>query len=467
MSEKGKMEILASEIITKVGGRDNISSVTHCMTRLRFNLKDESVAEDEVVSDIKGVLGVMHSGGQYQIVIGQTVEKLYVVLSNQLGGEVAFSEVERPEEKLPFSWKRFGNTLLDNIASCLTPLIPVLVAASMFKMFAAILGPTMLNVLSEQSDVFKLFTFVGDAGFYFFPILIAYTAALKFKMNPLLAMFMGGIMIHPTLIAMATEQTKFTIYGLPINVQNYASTVIPIILSIWVMSYIERFFNNKLPAILKTILAPTLSIAIMLPISLGLLGPAGYILGEYISKALLSLDNIGGFLAVAVIAALWQFLVMTGMHLLMITTMITVFAQAGEEGIVTPGAVVASLAVAGMAFGAFLRLKNKEEKALGFSFFIASIIGGVTEPALYGISVRYKKPFIGLIVGGFVGGLYAGITGVTAYNLVPVASFLAMTAFVGGTTANLINGLISCLIGFTVSAVITYMFGFKKEDLER
>lgn len=466
MNNNQQYEKMAADIIEKIGGKDNIANISHCMTRLRLNLKDESLPVEEDINKIKGVLGIMKSGGQYQIIIGQTVGKVYDALKKQIGKVDQDVSNNTTEVKKKLSLKAIGNSILNNLAGCLTPLIPVLVAASMFKMLAAVLGPTMLKLLSETSDLYILLTFVGDAGFYFFPILIGYTASKKFKMNPLMGMFMGAIMIHPTFINLANEQATFSVYGIPVNVQNYSSTVIPIILSIWIMSYIERFLNDHLPATLKTIFAPTFSIVFMLPISLGLLGPAGYIIGEYISSFLLSLDSIGGFLAVALIAAVYEFLVMTGMHLLLITTMITVFSQTGQENVVSPAAVVASIAVAGMCLGSFLRLKDNEEKTLSFSFFIASLIGGVTEPGLYGLGVKYKKPFIGLMIGGFAGGLYAGITGVTAHTLVPVASFLSMTAFVGGTTSNLVNGLISCLIAFIVTAVITYMFGFSKEDLE-
>jgi PTS system beta-glucosides-specific IIC component len=447
---------MAENILISIGGKDNVANATHCMTRLRLNLKDASIVNEAEIKQINGILGVAQSGGQFQIIVGQTVPRVYEAFMQQAGlqEETLGSISSDKKEKLTF--KSAGNKILDGLAGSLTPLIPVLVAASMFKMAVALLGPSMLGFLAEGSDLFTLLTFVGDAGFYFFPIMIGYTASRKFGVTPVLGMFLGGILIHPVLVQLATEGVNFTVFGIPANTQNYTSTVIPIILSVWIMSYIEGFLKKMIPATLATIFVPTLTIVIMLPISLIVLGPIGFIVGEYISRFLLSLDSLGGFLAVAVIAALWQFLVMTGMHLLMITTMITVFAQSGQESVVSPAAVVASMCVAGMSLGAFLRIRNKEEKALAFSFLIASFIGGVTEPALYGLGVRYKKPFIGLIIGGFVGGLYAGITGVTMYSLIPVASFISMTGFFGGTNANTINGLIACGLGFVVTAIVTY-----------
>ncbi|SER51189.1 PTS system IIB component, Glc family /PTS system IIC component, Glc family [Isobaculum melis] len=463
MDKDKKLGELAKQILAGVGGKDNVAYVTHCMTRLRFNVKDSSLPNDEQLKAIPGVLGVAHSGGQLQIIIGQTVDQVYASICT-LGGFSNSSPIsenlDKPKEKLTF--KRVGNNILDALAGCLTPLIPLLVAASMFKMVVAVFGPGMLNILTEKSDLYTLLTFVGDAGFYFFPIFIAYTASVKFKTTTVVAMLLGGIMIHPTLVQIATDGLPFTVYGIPAQAQVYSSTVIPIILAVWVMSYVEKFFKTYLPNSLKTIFAPTFTIAIMIPLTLVILGPAGNFIGQYISEGILAFGNLGGFahlIAIGLIGALWQFLVMTGMHLLMITTMFMLFASNGSDNFVTLGAVAASMAVTGMCIGAALRIKNKEEKNLAWSYVIAGIIGGVTEPGLYGVAVKYKRPFWGLMAGGFAGAVYASLTGVTAYALVPVANFLALSAYAGGSTTNLINGIISGIISIVVAAVITYFVG--------
>lgn len=465
-----KNQELAQRILESVGGQTNVSQVTHCMTRLRLNLVDDSIVDTNEVKKIPGVLGVSQKGGQYQIIIGQTVPHVYDAFMGQLeksGITVSQDESEQKQvEKEPFSLKKLGNTILDGLAGSLTPLIPALVAVSMFKMVIAVFGPSMLGVIADGSQLYQLLTMVGDAGFYFFPILLGYTASKKLGTTPVLGMLLGAILVHPTLIQIATEGQVFSVYGISASAQNYSNTVIPIILSVWVMVYVEKFYKKIVPTTLATVFSPALAIATMLPIMLIVLGPIGFRLGEYLSRFLLSLDSVAGFLAVAVIAALWQFLVMTGMHLLLITTMITVFAQNGQEALVSPAAIVASICVAGMSLGSFLSLRKKDERALAFSFLVASFIGGVTEPALYGLGARYKKPFIGLIIGGLAGGVYAGITGVTTYAMIPVASFIAMTAFFGGTTANTINGLIACGIGFIISAGVTYVLGVKETKKE-
>lgn len=465
MSSQEKYLKMAREILETVGGEANVTNVTHCMTRMRFNLKDESLANHEEIKAIEGVIGVINSGGQLQIIIGQTVDQVYQQLCN-IGHFETLKEVgnNTGSDKKKLTLKTIGPAILDGIAGCLTPLIPLLMAASMFKLLAALLGPDMLNLVSADGDTFKLFTFVGDAGFYFFPIIVGYTASKKFGVTPVTGMFLGAIMIHPTFVEMSASGTPFTLFGLPVSVQNYASTIVPIILSIWVMSYVERFFKKYLPTALKTIFAPFLTILVMLPIALVVLGPAGAFVGVYICNGLLGFSGVGGFIAIAIIGALWEFLVMSGMHLVMISTLILVFSTNGSEALVSPAACAASFAVPGMCLGAAFLLKDKEQKSLSIGYIVAALIGGVTEPGLYGVGMRYKSPLIGLMVGGFVGGLYGGITGLTAYTLIPVASVLNFLSYAGGSTMNFINGILTGVIAFTVAAIVTYFVGIKESN---
>jgi len=453
---------IAKDVLAAVGGKENVTGVTHCMTRLRFNLKDETLAKDEVINAIPGVAGIMHSGGQTQIIIGQNVDKVYGELCaiSGLGGEVSAA----PAEKKALTPAAIGGAIMDYLSGSLTPIIPVVLAASIFKMLVAVFGPGMLGVLAEGSDLYTLFTFVGDAGFYFFPLLVGYTAAKKLGVTPVMGIFMGAIMLHPTMVQMAADGTPFTVYGLPCTVQNYASTLLPILLSVWVMGYVERFFKKIIPDSLKIMFVPTLTVAVMLPVALCVLGPLGGFLGTYICGAIIWFGNTFGFLGAGVIGAAWEFLVMTGMHHVMIAQMILVFSEVGYDPVVTLGACSASLAVTGMCLGMFLALRDKEQKGLSLSYTIAAILGGVTEPGLYGVGMRYTKPFIGMAAGGFAGGLYAGLMGVKAYAMVPVASFLALTGYAGGSTMNLVHGIISGIISVVVAAVVTYLLCREKKS---
>ena len=467
MAKNEKFKETASRVLEAVGGTQNISSVTHCITRLRFNLKDESIPNDEEVEKIPGVAGVMRTGGQYQVIIGQTVDKVYAQLCEvgNLKNNDLEDELEGKEEG-PMTLKGIGNKILNSLAGCLTPLIPMLIAGALFKTIVAVFGPDMLNILSAKSDLYQLFTFVGDAAFYFFPVVIGYTAAKQFKSSPILGMFLGGVMIHPSFTALVQKGASFTVYGIPCSLQSYSATIFPIILSVWVMSYVERFFNKYVPSALKIVFAPFLTIAVMLPIALCVLGPAGAFLGKYICSAILALGNSGGIftiLAIAIIGALWEFLVITGMHWLLITTITTVVASSGHEAVISAATAAASFAVGGMCLGVALRKKDKEGKALSFSYVISQVIGGVTEPGLYGDGFGYKKPFIGMLAGGFAGGLYGAITGLTAYAVVPVANFLCLLGYVGGSQMNFINGVLSAVISFVVAAVVTYIVGIDEK----
>ena len=472
MSKKNeKYQQIVTDILQEVGGKDNIIQATHCMTRLRLNLKDMGIPNDDKVKTIPGVLGVMRAGGQYQIIIGQTVNEVYDIFIDAIGlsRQTIIENLDDKDTQKKNGSKAIFSGILNKVSGSLTPLIPLLVASAMFKMFVAVLGPDMFSVIKPADDLYKALTIVGDAGFYFLPVIIGYTAAKQFNTSPIMGMLLGAIMLDPNYVSIVTSGKPFTVYGIPVSLTNYGSTIVPILLSVWIMSFIYNFLNKHIPVSLRTIFSPTLTMIIMLPLVLCVLGPLGGFLGDYICNAILSFGKLGGvatIIGVALVGALWEFLVITGMHLVMISAMMLIFSQGGYDNFVTLGAVAASLSVAGMSLGAALRLKDNQEKSLAFSFVVASLIGGVTEPALYGVAIRYKRPFIGMMIGGFCGGLYAAITHITAYVMVPVANFIALTAYVGGNSANLVNGVISGVIAFVVAAVATYILGVKSKGAE-
>ena len=353
---------IAESVLAAVGGKENIVSVTHCMTRLRFNLKDMSVPKDEEVKAIKGTMGVTRSGGQYQVIVGTNVDKVCQELCTMAGLEQAATINENLDAaKEPLTLKKVGSNIMAYLSGSLTPIIPVVLAAAIFKSIVAVFGPDMLGILSTDSDLYTLFTFVGDAGYYFFPLLIGYTAAKKLNATPVMGIFMGAILLHPTFVSMATDGTAFSVYGIPCTPQNYSSTILPILLTVWVMSYVERFFKRYIPDALKIMLVPTLTTAVMLPIALCVCGPIGGFLGNYICAAVVWIGDHFGFVGAAVIGALWEFLVMTGMHHVLIAQMIQLFAANGFDPVVSLGAVSASMAVTGMCLGMAFALRDKED----------------------------------------------------------------------------------------------------------
>ena len=301
------------------------------------------------------------------------------------------------------------------MSGSIAPLIPIIMAAALFRTIGAILGPDILNILPSDSNLAILLDFVYDAGFYFFPIYLGYTAAKKLNTSTVLGMFIGGIMLASDFVAMVGTDVSFTVFGIPCALNNYSTTIMPILLSVWVMSYVHKFFSKYVPTVISTIFTPFLTILVMLPITLCALAPLGNFIGVYLAEFLNWFSSVGGGFAVGLM-------------------------------------------------GAALRLKNKDDKALGLSCMLTGLLSGITEPTLYGIGIRYKRPFIGLAIGGLVGGLYAGFTHVTYHVMISIL-VLAPLSYTAGGTANMINGTIASVLAMIVSAVITYFFGFTKEDI--
>ncbi len=285
-------EQIAEEVLAAIGGKENIMSVAHCMTRLRFNLKDMSRPDQEEIKKIKGVLGITIAGGQVQVIVGQNVGKVYDILCEKAGVEkqAAIDEnLDRPKEKL--TPKKVANNVLNYLSGSMTPLIPLLMAAGMIRMVGVILGPDLLGVLSAENHIYMLLDFVYDAGFYFMPVYIGYTASKKIGLNPVMGLYLGGILIAPDLINIVSAGESFTVFGIPMLEYNYSSTILPILLSVPVMYVIEKFFRKIMPDALTTIFTPTLTVIIMLPISLCILGPAGYVIGDGIGVVLTFIAN--------------------------------------------------------------------------------------------------------------------------------------------------------------------------------
>ena len=455
---------IAANVLAAVGGKDNVTSITHCMTRLRFNLKDQSIPVDEEVKKLDGVLGVVRTGGQYQVVIGQNVPKVYGEIC-ALGGFAAQAAIDEnldaPKEKL--TAKNVGNSILNYMAGSLTPLIPPMITAALFKTVLTLIGPEMLGLITAESNLYLTLDFLYDAFSVFMPIFVGYTAAKKIGLNPTMGLYAGAILVVPDFVALAGAE--FTVFGIPCITNDYSQSLLPILLIIPVTKVVYKLWTKVIPDVLSTIFVPFMTMVVMVPVSLCVLAPAGSVLGNWIGNGLVAFGDFGGFAAAMVIGALWEFLVMSGMHLVAIMFAITNMMTLGFDAVISPAAACATSAAWGIALGAFLRLKDKKEKSLSIGYFVSGFVGGVTEPALYGIGFRYKKPFIAMAVGAAVGALYASLTGVEVYVL-GATSVLAILGYVTGGTANLVNGIASMAIAMVVAAVLTYLFGFTKEEIE-
>lgn len=459
---------LAQSVLDAVGGKDNVVNLVHCFTRLRFTLKDDSIVSDDEVKGISGVLGIQKTGGQYQVVIGPTVPEVYseiVSMGVSAGGEV--DEViadDAPKKKL--TPRGAVDAVFDYLSGSVVPLIPVLITGAFFQTLSSVFGPTMLNLVPADSDFVSLCTMVFNAAFYFMPIMAGYTAAKKLGANALLGGFMGAVLIAPSFVALAgTEGATFSVYGIPAPVQSYAQTLIPVLLCVAVMAPVERFFEKRLPAAIRTVFAPFFTFVIMMPLALCLLAPLGGYVGNGIAWFFEFLAGTPLYpLAVALISATWALLVLTGMHVGIAAIALAQFAQTGVDNLVLMGVSVTAYTAAAVGLVAWLRFKDAEKKNLALGYFLTNFLGGVGEPLLYGIFIRYKRPWLATIIGGFVGGLYAAFTGVEVYS--GIQGLFTPLNFLGGTQANFINGIIAVVIATIVSFIVAWFWGFTKEQLE-
>lgn len=466
---------IAHEVLQGVGGAANVASATHCMTRLRLTLKDQSIPQDDAVKRISGVLGVQRSGGQYQVIIGQNVPKVYdEVLKLGMVGEGAFDEELDAGAAEPLTLKRAARSVLDYLSKSMVTLIPIMMAAAMCRTIAAIAGPGMLNVWSADSEIYNLFyNWLYNAGYYFMPIFLGWSAAKQLGASQQLGMMLGSVLIAPELInlvqaAAESGATTTAVYGIPAALNNYSSTVLPMLLCMPVLWQVERFFKRVVPDMFSLVFVPLLTMLVMVPVGLCALAPIGSILGTMLGDFMFGLGSTGGVttvLVIVVVAALWEYLVMTGMHQVLITLAIAQLAVTHYDGCIMLAGGIAQYATWGMAFGAFLRLKERNEKGANLGYFLSGFLGGVTEPALYGCGFKYPRAMAGMVIGGAAGGLVAGLFQVKVY-IIGVANFVALSAYAGGGTSNLLWGCIAAAVAFVVAVVVTYLFGFNGEQLE-
>lgn len=454
---KKNYDELAENIVKLVGGKNNIAKCMHCYTRLRFNLKDTGLANVEEIKKLN-VIGVVYSGTQLQIVIGNEVKEVYDAVCKvaSLDAEKPIEEnLDIPKEKLTL--KTVFNKIVDGIVGCMIPLLPILIGSGLIKAIIAIVEN--LGVSANTPTLVTL-TFVADAAFYFMPIFIGGFAAKKFGANTALGMMLGATLIHPTFISMVTSGNAGSIFGIPIYSASYSSTVIPAILSVWVMSYVEKFISKYSPKSIRTILEPVGTLLIMLPLTFCVLAPLGAMLSTSFANFLNWFYNSCGFIAVATLSAIVPFVVMFGMHVAFVPITINTIATSGADCLIMPAFFVSNFTQGAACLAVGVKTKDKKLKAFAFSSAFSNIVPGISEPGMYGITLRYKTPMIGAMIGAAVSGAYFGITHVGCYTF--MAPNLFQFAAYSNVTSNLINAAIGAIIGFIVSFVAT-MILYKPE----
>ena len=443
----------AMELLKELGGNDNITNVTHCATRLRFILKDESIVNKDKVAKIPGVITTVQAGGQFQVVIGNHVKDAY---------EHMIKMVTIDEEAAKGTGnKKVGivSRIIDVISAIFAPFLYTLAACGILQGILGVL--VALNAIDTAGGTYQILNFISWTAFTFLPVLIAVTASKKFGVNTFIALVIACALVCPDYIAMVNAAKPVYFLGMKVQLLSYTSSVIPIILSIWIASYVQKFFDKYLPIVIRNLFTPMFTIAIMVPLTLLAFGPIGNTIGGAIGGIYNTLYNLSPIVAGLVVGGLWEVLVIFGVHWGITPVTVGNYANLGYDTF-TGLQASAVFSQAGATFGVFLKTKNKDMKGVSASAAITGLFG-ITEPAIYGVNLRLKKPMIcGCIagaVGGAIGGAFHAVS--WSYNMPGIATLPAY--FKAGHLTPFIGLVISIVVAFVLGAVLTYIVGFEDE----
>ncbi|HHN9990332.1 TPA: beta-glucoside-specific PTS transporter subunit IIABC [Escherichia coli] len=459
-----KYQSLAEFIINGVGGRENIKSVSHCATRLRFELISNTNANKKELHDHADVIMVVESGGQLQIVIGNNVSEVYQAIE-ALGAtdKLLPDNVEDNGDK---SKENLFSRLINVVSGIFTPFLGVLAASGILKGLLAL--SVVCGVMSESSGAFKIFSAAGDALFYFFPLVLGYTAGKRFGGSPFLSMVIGGALMHPSMISAFDAQlqlggTSDTFFGIPITYINYAGSVIPVIFASWLSSLVEKNCNKILPSAVKNLFTPFIALAVVVPFSFLLIGPIATRLSESMANAFLAAYEFAPAVAGIIMGALWQVCVMFGLHWGLVPVMLNNVTVLGHD-IMQPLLVPAVVGQLGAALGVFLKTKDPKLKTLSGSAVSAAIFG-ITEPAVYGVNLPNRKPFIFGCIAGAVGGMIVGSFRGSIYSF-GLTSFFTLAQMIPPTGMDMTvwGAIIGTLVSLILSTVLTLFFGLPKAE---
>ncbi|WP_338533641.1 PTS transporter subunit EIIC [Paenibacillus peoriae] len=450
---------VAKDVLNSIGGVENVDGVTHCVTRLRFNLKDSNIPKKEEVASIDGVITVIDQGAEYQVVIGPQVELVFNQVENLLKStsntntdtDVEKNTIERKKGK---PLQRFTSM----ISGIFTPLIGVLMAAGFMKGLLALL--TSSGVVTEGTDNYVILNSIANAFFYFFPVFIGSSAAKYFKMNHFVGILLGCTMIYPGIITAVSSGEPFAFLGIPMRLLDYSSSVFPVIVSVWFASLLGKWLDKILPQGLKSFLIPFFTILIIVPLTLFIVGPVITSISDVIADASFAVYDFNPILAGLLLGGPWIIIVMFGLHWAFIPIFINNIATVGFDSIM--GVLAANqFAIAAAAIAIGVRAVNKKDKNLGLSTGITTLLG-VSEPAIYSVLLPRKKPLIMAVIGGSIGGAIGGYALTKNYSFTP-AGFFGITGTINptGLDSGFYGGLVEITAGFVVAFILTYFWGYK------
>lgn len=437
----------ANKILDEVGGKTNVSALTHCATRLRFTLNDNKKADIDNIKNIEGVIDVVLSSGQYQVIIGTDVGSVFKELA--ILGAVSSNSDAASSGKMKWS-----DRLFDTISGIFTPIIPALTAAGMLKAVLVLLNA--FKWLTPESQTYQILNFVSDTAFYFLPVFVAISTAQKLKSNMFVAGLIGASLIHPTFISLVSEGAPLELFGISVPLISYASSVIPSILAIVFMSYVERFAETVSPKAIRFLLKPLLTILIVVPVTLLLFGPLGSYIGNILAGFANYLNDTVPWLVSTLMGAFFPLLVLTGMHWSFVPVIVQSYATYNYEGIMGPGSFVSNICQGAASLAVAFKTKNTNLRQVASSAGITALLG-VTEPAMFGVTLKVKKALYCVMAGGAIGGLYAGVQGVVRYTS-GTPGLASFAIFIGENPMNLIHALISVAIGFAVTFALVWFF---------
>ncbi|EHO79879.1 beta-glucoside-specific PTS transporter subunit IIABC [Fusobacterium ulcerans] len=452
---KQNYDQLAKEIIFLIGGDDNIVNLTHCVTRLRFKLKDETKTDENSLSKLKGIISIVKGNGQFQVVVGNAVEDIF----NAIQRQYSIGETEVKEEKK--SGTLFTRAL-NMMSAILNPIVIALAGAGMIKALLVILTTT-LGILDTSGGTYKILAAAGNSVFYFLPLFLAYSSAKAFKCNPYIALAIVATLMEPNFTKLMSKPGDMTSFlGIPVVLIGYSGSLVPAIVSILIYSKLEKVLKKFIPKNIELFALSFVALLIMVPLTIIVIGPIGVYLADQVGNLVNFLSVKNGLLTGAVIGAGWTFLVMLGVQWGVVPIMINNISTYGYD-VIRPMIAAATFASAGAAFGVFLKAKNKENKAYALSATIPALLGGITEPIVYGISLKYRKPFIAQVIGGAIAGGFMGMMHTKAIVYV-FPALTTLPAFLGETFVYYVIGI---TLAFVITAVITYFLGIdEKDDIE-
>ncbi|MUO33171.1 beta-glucoside-specific PTS transporter subunit IIABC [Enterococcus gallinarum] len=440
------------QIIKLVGGKANIQAVVHCMTRLRFTLKDRSKADTKKLQELEGVIDVVSNNVAYQIIVGTHVNDVYKDLIDQLG--MSGDEADQPKTK-----KNPIKAMLDVISESMNPILEPIICAGLLAAFLSIISLT--GLISTDSSTYQIFDALRSAVFYFLPILMAMSCAKRLGASPYLAVALAATILSEPI----NNVSGLSLFGIGLPQITYSNSFIPILLAVWFMGYVTKFAKKVIPKSLQYFMSPLVIMLITLPATLLIFGPLGFYIGEGIIGFFnLLMDTIGSWFVMMLYSALQPFIIMLGAGNFIMPVVASLIAANGYDPAFISSCTISDIAVGGAMLGYFLRARNLKQKQL-FGTVTLSAILGVTEPAIYGVFVKFRRPFIAVMIGGGLGGLFAGLTGVKAYSI--AWGLFGLPAYIGeGDFMNLWLMVAAVAISFIGATIAAYMLGIPVESDE-